>query len=126
MEQDPGFIKHLDLIGKAEFIRLFAEEEKPEAWFTENEQRTFSMKRNAGSLAARYLIKKRICEQVGAFEMKKEIEIMNDDFGKPKLQYGDNMLAAMDKARITKIMCSISHSRNFITGMTIFCFREDV
>jgi len=58
--------------------------------------------------------------------MKKEIEIMNDEFGKPELQYGDNMLAAIHKARIRKIMCSISHSRNFISGMTIICFREDV
>jgi len=126
MEQGPGFIKHHDLISKAEFIRLFAEAEKPEAWFTENELNVFEFPRNAASLAARYLIKKRICEQVGAFEMKKEIEIMNDEFGKPELQYGDNMLAAIDKARIRKIMCSISHSRNFITGMTIICFREDV
>lgn len=51
-----------------------------------------------------------------------EIEIMNNDLGKPEVLLGANILNAIELAGIKKIHCSISHSKNFITGMTILCF----
>lgn len=122
MELGPGYIKHVDLIAKEEFIRIFTETEALEDWFTVSELKAFSFPRNAGSLAARYLIKKRICEQVDGSEFKTEIEILNDSLGKPQIDYKDNIHNAMEKFGISKILCSISHSRNYITGMTIFCY----
>lgn len=122
MEQEPGYIKHVDMITKAEFIRLFSETELLGDWFTENELKAFSYPRNSGSLAARYLIKKRICDLLEEDEYKREIEILNDSLGKPQLSFLKNINNAIERAGISKILCSISHSRNYIAGMTIFCF----
>ena len=122
MKPENGYVKHVDLIAKAEFLRIFTEVEALEDWFTEGELQAFTFPRNAGSLGARYLIKKRICEQVGVNDMRKEIEILNDAYGKPQMSYQDNLSDAIESAGIRNIMCSISHSRNYITGMIIFCF----
>ena len=126
MDSRPGYISHVDKIGRDAFIELFSGAEKPEEWFTENELRAFSFPRNAGSLAARYLIKRRICRQLGGYELKKEIEVLNEESGKPFLNLSQSIRAAMEKAGIHRILCSLSHSKNHIAGLTVFCFEEDV
>ena len=45
-----GHIKHVDIIPKAGFIRMFSEDESPGRWFTEGELTAFAFPRNAGSL----------------------------------------------------------------------------
>ena len=101
-------------------MRLFSTTEVPEKWFSEKELDQYSIHKNSGSLAARYLIKKRICTQTGDFGNKHEIEILNDPYGKPEIILGENMRLAIERAGIRKVLCSISHSRNYITGMTVF------
>ncbi|MFO7614876.1 MAG: hypothetical protein R6W71_09585 [Bacteroidales bacterium] len=122
MEQDPSYSKHVDLIKKEEFIRLFSTEESPGHWFTERELANFPFDKYYRSLAARYLIKKRITGQLGADSIQKDIEILDNALGKPELKLGKNALQAAKKAGIKDILCSISHSRNYITGMTVFIF----
>jgi len=121
MEQSKAYSKHVDFIEKEEFIHLFSTVEIPERWFSEKESGVFSFPGNAGSLAGRYLIKKRICDHIGTRDYMKEIEILNDAAGKPEISFGKNIGNAIERAGIKKILCSISHSRNYITGMTIFC-----
>jgi phosphopantetheinyl transferase (holo-ACP synthase) len=120
MNQRQPHIKFVDQISKEEFIRLFNDKESPAAWFTDNELRSFSFPRNAGSLGARYLIKKRICAYIRSYEHISEIEIGNDAFGKPGVKCGEHIRSELEGAGIKEIMCSISHSRHFITAMTIF------
>jgi phosphopantetheinyl transferase (holo-ACP synthase) len=112
----------VDIIPKAGFIRMFSEDESPGRWFTAAELRAFAFPRNAGSLAARYLIKKRICAETGREDLATQIEILNDAFGKPDLSLGGEIQQELDRRGIRQVLCSISHSRNYITGMTIFCF----
>lgn len=122
MEQDPSYSKHVDLIGKDEFIRLFSTEESTGQWFTKRELVNFPFDKYSRSLAARYLIKKRITGQLGTDGIQKDIEILDNALGKPELKLGKNALQAAKKAGIKDILCSISHSRNYITGMTVFIF----
>jgi phosphopantetheinyl transferase (holo-ACP synthase) len=122
MEQSPEYIKHVDLIRKEEFIHLFNTSENPESWFSKKELEVFSFPKNVRSLAARYLIKKRICGHLGVPDLRRQIEILNDPYGKPEIILGENIRMVMKEAGIKRILCSISHSRNYITGMTIFCF----
>jgi phosphopantetheinyl transferase (holo-ACP synthase) len=117
-----GHISHTDIIPKAEFIRHFSEEALPGEWFTAAELSVFDFPRNAGSLAARYLIKKRICSETGRDDLATDIEILNDALGKPQLSLGDEIAQELDRKGIRQVLCSISHSRNYITGMTIFCY----
>jgi phosphopantetheinyl transferase (holo-ACP synthase) len=124
MEKPPAYISHIDLIGKEEFIRLFASSENPGNWFTGKELEKFSLEKNAGSLAARYLVKKRICDQLGNDDIKMDLEILNDPYGKPEIRLGEVIRPILEKAGIRSILCSISHSRNYITGMTVFIKNE--
>jgi phosphopantetheinyl transferase (holo-ACP synthase) len=121
MEQSPAYSKHVDFIEKEAFIHLFSTIENSERWFSGKELEAFSFPGNARSLAGRYLIKKRICDHISEPGCMNEIEIMNDSFGKPEIYFGKDIRNAIDRAGIRKILCSISHSRNYITGMTIFC-----
>jgi holo-[acyl-carrier protein] synthase len=122
VEQDPSYSKHVDLIGKDEFIRLFSTEESPGQWFTKSELADFPFNKHHRSLAARYLIKKRIARQLGVDDIQMDIEILDNTLGKPELKMGQNVRQAAEKAGVKDILCSISHSRNYITGMTIFIF----
>jgi phosphopantetheinyl transferase (holo-ACP synthase) len=107
-------------MGKQEFIGLFTDVEQLEDWFSAGELKLFSFPKNAGSLAARYLVKKRILEELSLQAYGKEIGIMNDEYGKPVIKFNDNIRKGLDKAGIEEISCSLSHSRNYIAVMTIF------
>ena len=121
MKQKPLYSRYVTTIKKEEFITLFSSCE-PEKWFSNRELEKFSFPGNARSLAGRYLIKRTICDYIKEPGKMNEIEIINNDFGKPEVILGANILYAIELSGIIKIHCSISHSKNFITGMTILCF----
>jgi phosphopantetheinyl transferase (holo-ACP synthase) len=121
MEQNAGFEKYTDILSREEFIRIFSGPFKENEWFTSAELEKFSLSKNAGNLGARYLIKKRICEILKSQGKEQEIEILNDPLGKPDLKLGDSVRKAMAAAGFKSILCSISHSRSHVAGMTIFC-----
>jgi phosphopantetheinyl transferase (holo-ACP synthase) len=120
MNQMPAYKKFIGTIEKGEFISLF-NIQKPDEWFTEKELLRFTLPGNTGSLAGRYLIKKTICDNLKEVVKMSEIEILNDDFGKPEILLSPIILRASELAGIKNILCSISHSRNFIATMTLFC-----
>jgi phosphopantetheine--protein transferase-like protein len=121
MNQTTSFNKIVDTIKKEEFISFFTECE-PARWFSKQELETFTFPNNIRSLAGRYLIKRTICKYLGENENMNEIEILNNDLGKPEVFLGVNILQKTRLAGIKEIQCSISHSKNFIAGMTILCY----
>jgi holo-[acyl-carrier protein] synthase len=121
MKQKSTFKRYVDTIKKEEFINLFSSCE-PLKWFSGRELQAFSFPNNARSLAGRYLIKRTICNYVKEYGYMHEIEILNNELGKPEVLLGVNIRSSINLAGIKKILCSISHSKNFITAMTIFCY----
>jgi phosphopantetheinyl transferase (holo-ACP synthase) len=121
MEKISTYSKFIDTIKKNDFLTFYSTN-KPETLFSERELQKFKFPVNAGSLAGRYLIKKTICDFIKDNERMNDIEILNDDFGKPEVFLGTNIRREIENAGIKNIYCSISHSKNFISGMTIFCF----
>ena len=116
-----SFKKIVTKISKEDFMDKF-QVLLQEKWFSAGELETYSYPKSAGSLAGRYLIKKALADQLESEFDKSEIEILNNEFGKPEIKLGDNVAGMTKKAGISDILCSISHSRNFIAGMTILCY----
>lgn len=108
-----------DLISRKEFTGLFSLSEKPEQWFTPKELQSFGMKKLSGSLAARYLVKKRIGNTLGTDAYALEMEILNDPYGKPTVDFSKTLRVVLEKAGIQSVQCSLSHSRNYITSLTV-------
>jgi phosphopantetheinyl transferase (holo-ACP synthase) len=121
MKQKPAYSKYVETIKKEDFLTFFSSC-KPEVMFSERELLAFPFPKNARSLAGRYLIKKTICNYLKKPGKMNEIEILNNDFGKPEVLFGADMLNTIEVAGIKKILCSISHSKNLIAGLTIICF----
>lgn len=122
MKHKSAYSKFVNLIKKEEFVSLFSSCENPEMWFSGKELQEFPFPERARSLAGRYLIKKTICDQIKEQGKMHEIEILNNSFGKPEISLGINIQTDVHRKGIKEILCSISHSRNFITSLTIFCF----
>jgi phosphopantetheine--protein transferase-like protein len=116
------YCKHIDIIKKEDFMTLFSDCKNPEDMFSYQELKSYPFPGGTRSLAGRYLIKKRIHQQIGETGSMHEIEILNDAMGKPEISVSQSIQQALRQSGITSVLCSISHSRNLITGMTIFCF----
>jgi holo-[acyl-carrier protein] synthase len=121
MDRTPAFNKIVDTIKKEEFISFFSECETGK-WYSKRELKAFTFPNNIRSLAGRYLIKRTICKYLDVNENMHEIEILNNELGKPEISLGENILQNTRLKGIKAIQCSISHSKNFVAGMTIFCY----
>jgi phosphopantetheinyl transferase (holo-ACP synthase) len=121
MKKDNSFVRIVNTIDKEEFIKLFSSLE-PGQWFSDRELEIYSFPKNANSLAGRYLIKKAISGHLKEEVKGSEIEILNNEFGKPEVILSTKVRHNSELEGIKKILCSISHSRNIIGGMTILCF----
>lgn len=83
--------------------------------------------KNLRCLAARFVIKKCVLEYLAsekgyAGSNYSEIEVVNNKLGKPKLRLFSGVAECVKKLKIRDIFISISHSRNWITGMVVFCY----
>jgi phosphopantetheinyl transferase (holo-ACP synthase) len=121
MTHKPVYSKYVETIKKEDFMAFYSSC-NPADYFSPGELMAFSFPANAGSLAGRYLIKKTICDYLNKPGKMNAIEILNNESGKPDVHIGDELVSAVGEAGIKKILCSISHSRDFIAGMTIICF----
>lgn len=124
MEPGKDYLNYTDRISKDEFIRLFSAIEALSDWFTDEELDSYSFPRNSGSLGARYMIKKRICDQLNFTELRKDIQILNEKGGKPVIAFRRSVGEIMERQKIGQVLCSVSHSRNYIATMTIFAFEN--
>jgi phosphopantetheinyl transferase (holo-ACP synthase) len=122
MKENSTYSKSIETIKKKDFISFFSGYRNPDKMFSKRELEKFPFPGKAQSLAGRYLIKKAICEFICDQDKMHEIEILNDSFGKPEILMGVDLSSEIKKNGIKKICCSISHSKNYITGMTLFCF----
>jgi len=121
MKLEGTYKKIVSRISREQFGTFFSSC-KPEEWFSEAERSSFVYPRCAGSLAARYLIKKIIGDFIGDYNKLNEIEILNDDKGRPVIIFGENIEKIIMSSGIKRVECSISHSRNYFACMTILCF----
>ncbi len=103
-----------------EWHRRFNEKALLESLFTPKELELFPGKANAGSLAGRYIIKKLLFTELQFRGDFREVEILNDDFGKPLLRLSDHLKDFCCNREIENFCCSISHSRKRVVGMVIF------
>jgi len=121
MKRIPVYSKQVERIGKEEFLSFYLSCE-PEKWYSDKEIQVFPFPGRAQSLAGRYLIKKAISEFLEEKEYMHEIEIFNNDSGKPEVILGEHIHQAMKRRGVKRVECSLSHSQNYITGMTLFCY----
>jgi len=84
-------------------------------YFTLNEVEKFGKKNNKGSLAARYLIKKILIEWVSDALIPIDIEILNNEYGRPQIS-SNKISKDMQK----KIHFSISHTKSVAVALVIF------
>ena len=103
-----------------EWFKRFNDKVLLESLFTPKELELFQGKANAGSLAGRYIIKKLLFSQLQYKGDFREVEILNDDFGKPLLRLSDHLKDFCCNRGIENLYCSISHSRKRVVGMVIF------
>jgi len=78
-------------------------------------------------LAPRLLIKECIFDyledQAGYIQRNyNEIEIINNELRKPIIRFLGRISKSVSKLYIKDILISISHSRNWITAMVVFCY----
>jgi phosphopantetheinyl transferase (holo-ACP synthase) len=52
----------------------------------------------------------------------REIEIIHNEFKKPVIRLISGISECVRRLNIREILISISHSRNWISGMVIFCY----
>ena len=78
-------------------------------------------------LGARFIIKECVFDyiedQIGYVEKNyEEIEIINNELKKPGIRLFNGINQTIKKMKITDMLISISHSRNWIMGMVVFCY----
>ena len=83
--------------------------------FTINEIEKFGKKNNKASLAARYLIKKILIEWVGDALKPIDIEILNNEYGRPQI-FSKKISKDIQK----KIHFSVSHTKSMAIALVIF------
>ena len=84
-------------------------------YFTCNEIEKFGKKNNKASLAARYLIKEILIERVGDALKPIDIEILNNEYGRPQL-FSKKISQDTQK----KIHFSVSHTKSMAIALVIF------
>ena len=84
-------------------------------YFTVNEIEKFGKKNNKASLAARYLIKKILIEWVGDALKPIDIEILNNEYGRPQI-FSKKISKDIQK----KIHFSVSHTKSMAIALVIF------
>lgn len=111
---------------RTEFISLkkfkveFHDDEKLRFYFTQAELKKFDFEKKAESLACRYLTKMIILEKLDCISRFKEVEIFNDENGKPEIFLSTGLKQVMTEQGISKIFCSLSHSREVAASFVVF------
>jgi holo-[acyl-carrier protein] synthase len=87
-------------------------------FFQENELEKYFSPHNYRSLCGRYLVKKSL---LGCFKSSNyhDIGILNDDKGKPEIFFQGELKKEMKESGVQEVICSISHSRNWVACMVV-------
>ncbi len=73
---------------------------------------------NYRRLCGRYLIKKSILDYFKTSNYL-DIGILNDEKGRPVVSFRGELLKIIEKTDVKKVLCSISHSRNWVASMVV-------
>ncbi len=106
--------KHVETYKIKDFTNLVDESLYPN-YFTDKEIYAFGKKRKKGSLAARYLIKKLLTEYFNNKIKFADIEILNDEMGKPSLK-----ISSLPSSETEHIYFSLSHTKDTVAVLIIF------
>ncbi len=88
-------------------------------YFIDKEIKSVEYKNTIKSLGARYLIKKSILEFLVLGDEYNDIEIENEETGKPIVNCTGKVAEAIKNNDIRHIHVSISHSKNYVTTLVI-------
>lgn len=88
-------------------------------YFMDREIKSVEHKNTVKSLGARYLIKKSILDFLKIEDEFTNIEIQNEETGKPVVKYTGKVERKINEQKVSNIQISISHSRNFVTTLVI-------
>lgn len=112
--------EHCDIIALEAFKNKIKNNDFVIHYFTDNEQSKNTLPHGIRSLAGRYLVKKCILEKLLQGENKyRELEIRNDEMGKPILSYSQEISELLHSRDIKALDCSITHSRNWVAGFVV-------
>ncbi|MFH1321783.1 MAG: holo-ACP synthase [Bacteroidota bacterium] len=114
------YCKKYSIINIEMFRQIIQNKYKPETLFTKQELKLYPVKNRINSLAGRFLIKKCIIEYLSCEKKYNEIEVINDDLGKPVIKLHDTVKKISEDLKIKSIYCSISHSKSRAAAMVIF------
>ena len=106
--------KHIETITILNFNKEVESKSYPN-YFTQNEINKYAKKRKKGSLAARFLIKKLIRNHFNQQVEYTDIELLNDDIGKPTL-----CISGKSDFEVKHIHFSLSHSQDEVAVIVIF------
>ena len=109
-----SYKKYLLTYSIKEFIN-FIKDENYQRYFTEKEINVYGKRKNKGSLAARFLIKKHIIKQLNVDVNYTDIEILNNDFGKPTLK-----IHIKPDIETEHIYFSISHTKEQVSVIVVY------
>lgn len=88
-------------------------------YFIDKEIKSVEYKNTLKSLGARYLIKKSILEFLKLGDDYHDIEIENEETGKPVVKYSGTVEKAIKNNDLRQIHVSISHSKKYVTTLVI-------
>ncbi len=88
-------------------------------YFIDKELKSVEHKNTVKSLGARYLIKKSILDFLELNNEFKDIEIENEQNGKPVISFKGRVKDKIDDKKIRNVQLSISHSRNFVSTLVV-------
>jgi len=75
-------------------------------------------KYNYSRLCGRYLIKKSLLDYFKSFNYL-DIGVLNDEKGRPVISIKGELLKQIKETGVKKVLCSISHSRNWVASMVV-------
>jgi len=87
--------------------------------FIDSNLKSLEHKNIVKKLGARYLIKKSILDYLGLEDYFNDIDIENEESGKPVVSFKGFVDEKLKEQSIKNVQVSISHSRNYVTTLVI-------
>ncbi len=111
--------KEIVQVESFEEIKAILSKNLDDNYFSDRELKSVEDKNKIKSLGARYLIKRSILNYLKLDNKYHDIEIKNEEDGKPVLTYTGEVLKKAVEMNITDINISISHSENYISTLVV-------
>ncbi|MFO7828260.1 MAG: hypothetical protein R6V23_06550 [Bacteroidales bacterium] len=111
--------KEIVAVKSVEQIEAVLFKQTDDYYFIENEIKSSENKNIIKSLGSRYLAKKSILDYLDLKDEYHDIEIQNEQNGKPVVTVKGRVKEVLSKRNIQKVHISISHSKNYVSVLVI-------